>query len=166
MSVLLILRRTALKKETKPHNLEICFYIKCWHISFGFLSYLTAGFACFRCNICSPVALSVFFLKNEPAVYLLCSLPNIKFCYKAALAQRWFESICCSRKAEWFVLLTVQHSSSIRSIKFTSDHIFLCCFDLCVFVLSAELSSTLQLPFFKIALCPYNSVYAHSLVKL
>lgn len=166
MSVLLILRRTALKKETKPHNLEICFYIKCWHISFGFLSYLTAGFACFRCNIWQPSGSECFFLKNEPAVYLLCSLPNIKFCYKAALAQRWFESICCSRKAEWFVLLTVQHSSSIRSIKFTSDHIFLCCFDLCVFVLSAELSSTLQLPFFKIALCPYNSVYAHSLVKL
>lgn len=161
MSVLLILRRTALKKETKPHNLEICFYIKCWHISFGFLSWFL-----FPLQHLAAQWLWVFFLKNEPAVYLLCSLPNIKFCYKAALTQRWFESICCSRKAEWFVLLTVQHSSSIRSIKFTSDHIFLCCFDLCVFVLSAELSSTLQLPFFKIALCPYNSVYAHSLVKL
>lgn len=103
MSVSLILSRTALKKETKPRIQKYAFTLKMLPHLFWFSELFNSWVCLFPLQHLAAQWLWVFFLKNEPEVYLLSVLPNIKFCYKAALAQRWFESICCARKAEWFM---------------------------------------------------------------
>lgn len=72
-----------------------------WYLLMSSAAYLTAGFACFRCNIWQPGGTDsfnggVFFLPSQSrrCTCSHCALPNKEFHYNRALSGVW-ECLCC-----------------------------------------------------------------------